>query len=92
MEDERDIKVQLLLAVHEAKEWDEVVYKRFRHIFRTDKVKSYSTNAKVEFEFIRPAPVGWCEPATRSGNSFLRARQSSVNQSSSSGVITLMVV
>lgn len=42
--------------------------------------------------FCRWALAGWDVPAIRSGNSFLRARQSSVNQLSSSGVIILMVV
>ena len=40
MEDERDIKTQLLLTVHKAEEWDEVIYDRFRRIFWTDQVKS----------------------------------------------------
>jgi len=41
MEDERYFKTQLLLTIYEAEEWDEVVYDRFRRIFRTDEVKSY---------------------------------------------------
>ena len=52
MEKERDIKTQLFLTVHEAEEWDKVVYERFRRIFWTDQVKSYSTNTRVEFELI----------------------------------------
>ena len=41
MEDERDIEPQLLLAVLEAEERDEVVYERLHCIFRSDQVKSY---------------------------------------------------
>jgi len=47
MEDERDIKTQLLLAVHEAEEWDEVVNNRFRRIFWTDQIKSCGTNTRL---------------------------------------------
>jgi len=49
MEDERYFKTQLLLAVHEAEEWDEVIYDRFRRIFcrRTDEVKSYQRKKPI---------------------------------------------
>lgn len=46
VEEERDIKTQLFLTVHKAEEWDQVIYERFRRIFWTDKVKSYSTNTR----------------------------------------------
>ena len=52
MEKERDIETQFFLTVHEAEEWDEIVYQRFRRIFWTDQVKSYSTNTRVEFELV----------------------------------------
>lgn len=90
MEDEWYIESQLLLAVLEAKEGDEVIYDRFRCILRTDEVKSCKRKHKLKY--LPTVRRKEHEPATRSGNSFLRARQSSVNQSSSSGVITLMVV
>ena len=57
MEEERDIKAQLLLAVYEVQEWDEVVYYRFRRILWTDKVKPCNTSTRVEFEFAQLAPV-----------------------------------
>jgi len=41
MEDKWNIESQLLLAVLEAEERDEVVYDRFRCILRSDEVKSY---------------------------------------------------
>jgi len=91
MEDEWNFKTQLLLAVHKAEEWDEVVYDRFRRIFWTDQIKPCSTN-RVDLELGQQALVRWYEPAIRSGNSFLRVRQSSVYQLSCSGVTTLMVV
>jgi len=91
MEDKRDIETQLLLTVHKSEEWDEVVYDRFRRIFWANQVESCDTKIKTDFELVQSVSV-WYEPAIRSGNSFLRAKQSSVNQLSSSGVMTLMVV
>ena len=40
VEYERDIKTQLFLTAQKPEERDEVVYERFRHIFRANEVKS----------------------------------------------------
>ena len=49
MEDKWDIESQLLLAVLEAEERDEVVYDRFRRILRSDEIKSYQRKNKFKF-------------------------------------------
>ena len=95
MEYQRYLDTQLLLTVLEAEQRDQVIDDRFRGIFWTNKVKSYPQK-KEEFSPSSCDPIGatariFDKPAIRSGNSLLRARQSSVYHSSSSGVTILIV-
>lgn len=90
MEYEGYLNAQLLLAVLEVEEGDEVIDDRFRGIFRTNEVESYPKDnvwAPCKGAMVKM----WYEPAIKSGNSFLRARQSSVYHWSSSGVTILTV-
>ena len=64
MEDKWYVESQLLLAVFEAEERDEVVYDRLRCIFRSDEVKSYARTNRFRFLSAGPTTLTGSIPRT----------------------------